>query len=235
MHAACGRHRTSFGVVALARDRHPAIFAWARRHDTQRSLTATTDAKILDHVDHTMTVGRRLGTRLALLLASVTLCATFCAVGSSSERAAAQPRRAASDPFTPMSDEALAARITAASAEARASDRRVLLEFVASWCADCREVVRLAAREPARTVLAHGYVVVPVEVGRFDRHVDLIERYGVRAIATLVVLDPATGERVAQTTLEPITGSQVGLTSADLAAWLTSPTGGETRRPTRLE
>jgi thiol:disulfide interchange protein len=172
---------------------------------------------------------RTLGVRVAFLLAAIALCTA----GSPSGRVAAQRTRAASGAFAVMSDEALAARITAAREEARASNRRVLLEFVASWCADCREVVRLSAREPARSVLAHGYVVVPVEVGRFDRHLDLIERYGVRVIATLVVLDPATGARVAQTTLEPITGSQVGLTSADLAAWLTSPTPVETR-PTRV-
>lgn len=127
------------------------------------------------------------------------------------------------DPFLPMSDEQLSARIEEARAQARDSDRLVLLEFIADWCEDCREVVRLSHRGPARLAIEQRYVVVYVEVGRFDRHRELIEEHLVDRIATLVVLDPETGERVAKTTLEPITGGQRGLTSEDLAAWLRDP------------
>ena len=120
-------------------------------------------------------------------------------------------------------DRALTARIAAAKAVAGASGRRVLLEFVADWCEDCREVVRLGGLEPARSVLRDRYVVVYVEVGRFNRHRDLIERYGVRRIATLVVLDPDSDIAVAQTTLEPITGGGRGLSPQGLADWLRQP------------
>lgn len=130
------------------------------------------------------------------------------------------------DPWAPLSEDQLHARIDAARAQARASDRRVLLDFIATWCTDCREVVRLSHEEPARGVIEERYVVVYVEVGRFDRHRDLIAAHGVDRIATLVVLDPASGQRVAKTTLEPITGGQRGLTSADLARWLRDPQGG---------
>ena len=117
----------------------------------------------------------------------------------------------------------LDARIEEARAQARASDRLVLLDFVADWCEDCREVVRLSKRHPARSVIEERYVVVYVEVGRFDRHRAWIERFGIDRIATLVILDPESGERVAQTTLEPITGGQRGLTSAQLAQWYRDP------------
>lgn len=125
-----------------------------------------------------------------------------------------------------MADAALAARIEEARAQAAASERRVLLEFVADWCEDCREVVRLSHEEPARGLIEERYVVVYVEVGRFDRHRALITEHRVDRIATLVVLDPATGARVGRTTLEPITGGQRGLTSAALADWLRAPTPG---------
>jgi thiol:disulfide interchange protein len=138
-----------------------------------------------------------------------------------------EPERAPSgldaDPFAPMSEAALEARIREARRQARASGRRVLLDFVADWCEDCREVVRLSREEPARSVLEARYVVVYVEVGRFDRHRALIDAHGVDRIATLVVLDPESGERVAKTTLEPISGGERGLTAAQLAAWLRHP------------
>lgn len=140
-----------------------------------------------------------------------------------------EPARGAwleADPFAPMSEAALDARIAEARREAAASGRQVLLELVADWCGDCREVVRLSREEPARGVIEARYVVVYVQVGRFDRHRALLREHEVDRIATLVVLDPASGRRVARTTLEPITGPQRGLTSAALAAWLRDPPPG---------
>lgn len=127
------------------------------------------------------------------------------------------------DPWTPVSDEVLAEQIAEARREAGASGRRVLLDFVADWCDDCREVVRLSHLEPARSVIEEGYVVVYVEVGRFDRHRALIAEHGVDRIAMLVVLDPQSGDRVARRTLEPIHGEQHGFTSEALAQWLRNP------------
>ena len=125
------------------------------------------------------------------------------------------------DAFRDRSDAEVAASIEAAKAQARAEGKRVLLEFVAPWCADCREVARLAAEEPAASVLREKYVVVPVNVGRFDKNKALLREHDVKLIAALVVLDPE-GKRLAKTTLEPISHKD-GLTSSDLAAWLRSP------------
>jgi hypothetical protein len=71
--------------------------------------------------------------------------------------------------------------------------------------------------------LSRRYVRVRVNVGAFDRHPALLRRHGVTRIANYVVLDPATGERVAQTTMEPITRREP-LSSARWAAWLEAPT-----------
>ena len=149
--------------------------------------------------------------------------------GAEESEPSEEPARGAgleADPFVPMSEAELDARIAEARREAGASGRRVLLELVADWCGDCREVVRLSREEPARGVIEAGYVVVYVEVGRFDRHRALLREHEVDRIATLIVLDPASGRRLARTTLEPITGPQRGLTSAALAAWLRDPPPG---------
>ncbi len=137
----------------------------------------------------------------------------------------ASPSGAEADPFVVRTDAELDAAIAEARTRARASGRQVLLDLVADWCSDCREVVRVSREEPARSVLEERYVVVYVDVGRFDRHRALLREHEVDRIATLIVLDPASGRRVARTTLEPISTGR-GLTPEALAAWLRAPTGG---------
>jgi thiol:disulfide interchange protein len=129
----------------------------------------------------------------------------------------------AADPWALRTDAELDQEITRARTQARAGGRRVLLEFVAPWCDDCREMTRLEGTSPARETLARRYVRVRVNVGAFDRHPALLRRHGVTRIANYVVLDPATDERVAQTTMEPITRREP-LSSARWAAWLEAPT-----------
>ena len=172
-----------------------------------------------------MSVDVRTGPR-ALALSALLLAASC---GGEDEPAA--PATVAdvgldADPFAVVSDAALTARLAHTRARAAEADRRVLLLFVADWCEDCHEVVRLARQGEARRVIEERYVVVYVDIGRRDRHVALLDAHAIDRIAALVVLDPATGERVAKTTLEPITGVQRGLTSADLARWLRAPSDG---------
>jgi thioredoxin 1 len=123
----------------------------------------------------------------------------------------------------PRTEREVEQAIDAAKEQARREGKHVLLEFVATWCVDCREVKRVAELEPAASVLREKYVVVPIDVGRFDRHKALLQEHGVKLIAALVVLD-ADGNRVAKTTLEPITKKDA-LTPDELAAWLRAPSG----------
>ncbi len=127
-------------------------------------------------------------------------------------------------PFTLVSSAQLHAQIDRAVARAADRSTRVLLEFGANWCPDCREVHRIAQLGAAAEVLARDYEVVQIDVGHFDVHEALRQRYDVRAIATLVVLD-GQGERVAQTTLEPLSREQP-LSPDALAAWLRNPQDG---------
>lgn len=139
------------------------------------------------------------------------------ALASCSEEPPRSPSGIDTDPFVVRTDAELDAAI--AEARAQAGGRHILLDFIAEWCSDCREVVRVSHLEPARSVIEARYVVIYVNVGRFDRHRALLREHEVDRIATLVVLDPETGRRVARTTLEPITTGQ-GLTPEELARWL---------------
>jgi hypothetical protein len=121
-----------------------------------------------------------------------------------------------------QTDADLDARLRGAMACGRARGTRVLLEFIAPWCDDCQQMTRLEQTPVVARVLRARYERVRVNVGAWDRHVALRQRYGIDRIAAYVVLDPATGGRVAQTTVEPVTGGRA-VTAEGWAAWLAAP------------
>lgn len=90
-------------------------------------------------------------------------------------------------------DEAADARadIELGRARAAAAGRRVLVVFGANWCGDCRVLDMAMKQGRLKALIDAKYVVVKVDVGRFDRNVDLAQRYGVplrKGVPTVAVL-----------------------------------------------
>lgn len=78
-------------------------------------------------------------------------------------------------------DEAADARAEIRAAQAAAAQARVpvLVVFGANWCGDCK-VLDMAFKDGASApLIARHFKVVKVDVGRFDRNVDIAEAYGV--------------------------------------------------------
>lgn len=111
--------------------------------------------------------------------------------------------------------------ITAAKQCAGAHGRKLLLEFVAPWCEDCREMAELDETAVVSDTIRTRFERVRINVGKWDRHEALRENYRVKALATYIVIEPKTSRVLAQTTLEPITKKRgKKLTAEDWAAWL---------------
>ncbi len=95
----------------------------------------------------------------------------------------------------PMYDETADAKaeIRQALAQAAATGVPVLVIFGANWCGDCR-ILDMAIKQGASAPLvAREFKVVKVNVGRFDRNVDIAQSYGVplkNGIPAVVVLSP---------------------------------------------
>ncbi len=84
---------------------------------------------------------------------------------------------AASGPYDEAAD--AKAQIKTALIEASQSKVPVLVVFGANWCGDCK-VLDMAFKEGAAApLIARNFKVVKVNVGRFDRNVDIAETYGV--------------------------------------------------------
>lgn len=84
---------------------------------------------------------------------------------------------AASGPYDEAAD--AMAQIRAALADASKAKLPVLVVFGANWCGDCK-ILDLAFKEGAAApLIASNFKVVKVDVGKFDRNLDVAESYGV--------------------------------------------------------
>jgi thiol:disulfide interchange protein len=110
--------------------------------------------------------------------------------------------------------------ISSAKGCARDHGRRLLLEFVAPWCEDCREMAKLDETDVVAATLKNRFERVRVNVGKWDRHEALRTSFDVHALATYIVIDPKTSRVLAKTTLEPITKKGQKLSAEQWARWL---------------
>lgn len=67
--------------------------------------------------------------------------------------------------------------IDRALVQAGASRKKVLLIFGANWCPDCRQLDQ-ALHGKSAALIEGKFVVVKVDVGRFDKHKDIVQAYG---------------------------------------------------------
>ena len=81
----------------------------------------------------------------------------------------------------PAYDEAADARADVQRALADAAQARVpvLVVFGANWCGDCKVLDMSFKEGAAAPLMAKRFRVVKVDVGRFDRNLDIAQAYGV--------------------------------------------------------
>lgn len=70
-----------------------------------------------------------------------------------------------------------AADIAAALSAGAQRGKLVLIVFGANWCPDCRALDGMAKEGVLKKVLDEGYVVVHVDVGRFNKNLDVAAKY----------------------------------------------------------
>ncbi|MEQ1804541.1 MAG: thioredoxin family protein [Burkholderiaceae bacterium] len=70
------------------------------------------------------------------------------------------------------------AELNKALQQAQAQSKRVLVVFGANWCDDCQALAKLMADGPVAEHVAQRYVVTKVDVGNFNKNLDLTRQMG---------------------------------------------------------
>jgi thiol-disulfide isomerase/thioredoxin len=76
---------------------------------------------------------------------------------------------------------------------ARASGKRVLIDFGGNWCPDCRILAGVMNLPEVKSYVSAHYEVVTVDVGRFDRNLSLVRQLGISkldGVPTVVIAEP---------------------------------------------
>jgi thiol-disulfide isomerase/thioredoxin len=84
------------------------------------------------------------------------------------------------------------AAVDAAFARAKASGKRVLIDFGGNWCPDCRILAGVMALPEVKPFLDAHFEIISVDVGRFDKNLQIPARFHVAklgGVPWLVIAD----------------------------------------------
>jgi thiol-disulfide isomerase/thioredoxin len=88
------------------------------------------------------------------------------------------------------------AEVAKARAAAKASGKLLLIDLGGNWCGDCRILAATLERPELKAFVARHYEVVSVDVGRFERNLQVPARYGItqrlEGVPALLIVDPKT-------------------------------------------
>jgi thioredoxin 1 len=86
------------------------------------------------------------------------------------------------------------AQVSQALARAKADNKQVMIVFGANWCGDCKMLDGEFKKPALKTLLDANYVVVKVDVNRFNKNLDVVKPYGdviKKGIPSIVIATPA--------------------------------------------
>lgn len=90
-------------------------------------------------------------------------------------------------------------QLTAAIKLAKKQHKRLLIDMGGNWCPDCRVLAGIMELPEVRAFVERHYVVLDVDVGRYDKNLDIADLYHAhydKGAPAVLVVDPGTGRLI---------------------------------------
>jgi thiol-disulfide isomerase/thioredoxin len=115
------------------------------------------------------------------------------------------------------------AAVAAAKARAKAQGKLLLIDLGGNWCGDCRVLAGVMALPEVKRFVEKHYVEVAVDVGRFDRNLQIPAHYGItkrlEGVPSLLIVDPKTDKLINRNRVSALADAR-SMTPQALANWL---------------
>jgi thiol-disulfide isomerase/thioredoxin len=115
------------------------------------------------------------------------------------------------------------AAVAAAKARALGHHKLLLIDLGGNWCPDCRVLAGTMAQPELRAFVDTHYEVVTVDVGRFDKNLQIPARYGIikrlEGVPSVLVVDPASNKLIDAGHISALSDAR-HMTPQALADWL---------------
>lgn len=114
------------------------------------------------------------------------------------------------------------ADLSAARARAKASNKLLLIDFGGNWCADCRVLGGVLDQPEMRPFIQRHFEVLTVDVGLFNRNMDILAHYGfkqIEGVPAVFVVDPRTDKLINQRSVVALEDAR-SMTPQSIADWL---------------
>lgn len=92
--------------------------------------------------------------------------------------------------------------VNGAIAKARAEHKLAFIDLGGNWCGDCRVLAALMEKPDFKSFLDAHYVIVSVDVGRFNKNLQIPDRWNATGemknggVPAILIVDPATNKLV---------------------------------------
>jgi transglutaminase-like putative cysteine protease len=115
------------------------------------------------------------------------------------------------------------AAVAAAKARAAKSGKLLLIDLGGNWCLDCRILAGTMDVPQLKTWLARKYEIVTVDIGRFDKNLQVPAHYGItnrlEGVPSVLIVDPRTDKLANRGKIAALADAR-SMTPQALADWL---------------
>ena len=115
------------------------------------------------------------------------------------------------------------AAVAAAKASAKRSGKLLLIDLGGNWCLDCRLLAGTMDLPAFKPWLDRRFEIVTVDIGRFDKNLQIPAHYGIRnrleGVPALLIVDPRTDKLLNGASVAALADAR-SLSPQGLADWL---------------